>query len=358
MPTLVIHQTGQRKRGLQPLASRIRDQTSKDGSLPTTSGASEHQDQSNESSYFLDQPQAALEPSHQDITSMPLECPTALLDSNSELECSLSSFQDNISSPAMGTVSPAIFPISSTTSLTSSPQRLHDEFDLFFMLPNTVSMIPPSISSSPAFQTSESDPEPDLVTSTQDRQTAGFSFPDDYLLTVSELDLLRACMCIAFRLGCSDQIWDLTSISPFYNGPSPSHSGASSSPHRSSLSSILPDNLVPTPAQRQLSHHPVLDILPWPTVRDKLIHVFDQPVELRPLAARGNLSLVQLVYDMEDSAEGIRVWGADPCDSGNWEVGQVFFQRWWWALDREVVEKSNEWRRCRGAGCLDMEKGA
>jgi len=94
--------------------------------------------------------------------------------------------------------------------------------------------------------------------------------------------------------------------------------------------------------------------LPWPTTRDKLIQVFAQPPQLRPPAAADPMSLVQLVYDMEDSAEGIRIWGPDPFDMDSWEVGQAFFERWWWALESAIVNKSNEWRVARGAGRLRL----
>jgi hypothetical protein len=189
----------------------------------------------------------------------------------------------------------------------------------------------------------------DLSSSLQERQTSTFSFPDDYLLTVLELDLLRACLSIAKHLGCDHLIWNLESISPFYGASHPP-----STPGTPSPCAHIPSNLIPTRTQRHLPHHPILDLLPWPTVRDKLISVFMQPVELRPPAAADHMSLVQLVYDMEDSAEGIRIWGSDPFDSDGWEVGQAFFERWWWALDKEIVMKSNEWREVRGAGRLRL----
>jgi hypothetical protein len=188
----------------------------------------------------------------------------------------------------------------------------------------------------------------DLSSSLQDRQTSTFSFPDDYLLTVLELDLLRACLSIAQRLGCEQLIWNLDSISPFFGAEAPSQSSSASQSPTSHCSN-LPVNLIPTRTQRYLPHHPILDLLPWPTARDKLIQVFTQPLELRPPAAADPMSLVQLVYDMEDSAEGIRIWGSDPFDGDSWEVGQVFFERWWWALESGIVNKSNEWRAARGA---------
>lgn len=64
--------------------------------------------------------------------------------------------------------------------------------------------------------------------------------------------------------------------------------------------------------------------------------------------------LVDFIYDMEDGAEGVRIWGSDPYDEANWEVGQVVFDRWWFAFDRRVVERSNCWRMQRGAAPLRL----
>jgi hypothetical protein len=62
--------------------------------------------------------------------------------------------------------------------------------------------------------------------------------------------------------------------------------------------------------------------------------------------------LVDFVYDIEDGAEGMRIWGSDPYDETSWEVGQVVFERWWFVFDKKVVEQSNTWRRRRGAAPL------
>ncbi|KAJ0167530.1 hypothetical protein CTA2_2036 [Colletotrichum tanaceti] len=101
-------------------------------------------------------------------------------------------------------------------------------------------------------------------------------------------------------------------------------------------------------------HHPIMDFLPWPDVRDRIINFFSLPDEARPSAARGQLGLVNFAYDLEDSGEGARIWGADPYDESSWEVGQVLFERWWFVFDRKVIERSNKWRRLRGAAALQM----
>jgi hypothetical protein len=170
--------------------------------------------------------------------------------------------------------------------------------------------------------------------------------PDSYLLPVNELTLLRGLLRIAVRLGVSQTMWDMNALSPFFK-PASAHEA-----HAPTCNLHLPPNWSPTPSQRSHPHHPFLDFLPWPTTRDRLIGIFALPDDMRPPAACGALALVQLAYDMEDGAEGMRIWGGDPYDAGCWEVGQVLFERWWFIFDRDIVNQSNRWRSLRGAPAL------
>lgn len=197
-----------------------------------------------------------------------------------------------------------------------------------------------------------------------------FTFPDSYLLPMAELALFRAFTRIAKRLGCGGgAVWSLDARSPFVTSRSPSPSSPLAPGGLASVN--LPAHLRPTLAQSTVPHHPVLDFLPWPVVRDRLITVLSMPDGVRPPVAGGTsvpasaasdggegsgdggggvpMALVQLSYDMEHTAEGIRIWGPDIYDPRAWEVGQVFFEKWWFIFDREVVEQSNYWRRMRGA---------
>lgn len=92
----------------------------------------------------------------------------------------------------------------------------------------------------------------------------------------------------------------------------------------------------------------MLDLFPWPTTRDRLIQVFSIPAEFRPPAAADPLGLIGLVYDVEDSTEGMRISGTDPFAPDMWEVGQHVFKRWWWAFEGSILERSNRLRRERG----------
>ena len=77
---------------------------------------------------------------------------------------------------------------------------------------------------------------------------------------------------------------------------------------------------------------------------------------MRPPSARDPLAVVNLLMDIDDETEGMRIRGEDGWDSGNWEVGEKFFRNWWWALDREIVENSNRLRAERGAGRLRLKE--
>ena len=149
---------------------------------------------------------------------------------------------------------------------------------------------------------------------------------------------MKAGLRLAEMMGCAQTMWDLTALRVLDRGSIPTQ--------------MIPPNMEPTEAQRRLPHHPFFDIFPWPSMRTRLIVVFSQPVHLRPPSARDPMALMQLMYDMDDSAEGVRVIGDDYCDAKNWEIGQAVFKNWWWVLDREVVANSNALRRKRGASKL------
>lgn len=175
------------------------------------------------------------------------------------------------------------------------------------------------------------------------------SFPDSYLLPVPELSTLKAFMRIATCLSVDSSIfWDIHAVSPFFRGGGAGAAATATSTSHLSLSRTWQ----PTAAQLFLPHHPLLDFLPWPSVREKVIRVLNLPEDMRPPAARSATALAQFAYDLEDGAEGIRIWGGDPYDPAGWEVGQVLFERWWFLFDRQVIEQSNGWRDMRGAARL------
>lgn len=178
-------------------------------------------------------------------------------------------------------------------------------------------------------------PLADFGSELQNLESSQFTFPDDGTLDVPELQVMKAGLNIAEMLGCAESLWDFSALRVLEKSSIPA--------------SFLPPNLEPTEVQRRIPHHPLFDLFPWPSVRTKLVIVFSQPVQARPPVARDPMALMQMFYDMDDFAEGLKISGEDWYSEENWEVGQAFFTNWWWALDRSVVDCSNALRAKRGA---------
>lgn len=166
------------------------------------------------------------------------------------------------------------------------------------------------------------------------------TFADDFQIAVPELDLLRAAYQIANRLQSTHLLFDMNAESVFITNDC------------SSWISSLPKNLQPTIEQLTLPHHPLLDILPWPSVRKRLINMYSLPSDVWPRHPDDGCesTIVRMVYDMEDN--GVRVSGPDPTTESSWEIEQRFFNAWWWALDQGVVRNSNNKRIARGLPML------
>lgn len=105
----------------------------------------------------------------------------------------------------------------------------------------------------------------------------------------------------------------------------------------------VPHTLKPTSLQLRTSHHPYLDIIASPSLRDNILvaNLSDEQDE-------------QLCMDLH--ADGsITIWGSQPWSSIGWEISQEFADRWGWLLDGESVRNSNFWRMERGDVLLDVK---
>lgn len=181
--------------------------------------------------------------------------------------------------------------------------------------------------------------------------------------------MLQALLSIATALNVSDKIWD----------PSYTHV----MPVSASYPAFLPPNLHPTSVQFTIPHHPTLDLLPWPSMREKLILMLAMPNKLRPPIAQEDdgpgsdtaekwswssckqgatpagqcKAIVQLVQDIDDLEDGggfIIHGNSVALGQGNeyveeaWEVGESFYRKWWFCLDKKIVDQSNKRRLERG----------
>ncbi|CAJ0546570.1 Ff.00g011970.m01.CDS01 [Fusarium sp. VM40] len=213
--------------------------------------------------------------------------------------------------------------------------ELHPDFPTAFLLPPD-----PSTPSSPPPPHCTSPPIAFPLT------------PDPTNLTIPNLSTFRAFATIASAIGVISNFHNPNYLHTLSPTPAPN----------------LPPNLHPTSAQITIPHHPLLDILPWPSVREKLICILALPSELRPLIAREEgdedgsgqaKAVVQIVHDLDDMADGCRIhgnlvaWGeGSEFAEESWEMGECFFKNWWWCIDGRVVNMSNLRRRQRGLGCL------
>jgi hypothetical protein len=214
---------------------------------------------------------------------------------------------------------------------------------------------------------------PDLTDMQQTPTSSTFSFPmtaDGGVLAVPVMSMVKAFMGIAAALNVSDNLWD----------PSYMHV----MPFSTSIDPSLPANLRPVAAQLIIPHHPALDLLPWPTMREKLICTLAMPSKLRPPVAREeddegrwpsasgfgtsssvgqSKAITQLVQDLDDFPEGGGMivhgnsvaWGL-----GNeyveevWEVRESFYRKWWFCIDEKIIAQSNRRRKERGLGRLRL----
>jgi hypothetical protein len=201
----------------------------------------------------------------------------------------------------------------------------------------------PSINAHPGTSSFQSDPggledTQSLRYYREDSLSTLLPLTADANLEVPVLKTLQATLTVAQLLDCATTLWD------------PSYTRTLS---LQALPANLPLNLQPTPAQLTIPHHPMLDLIPFPSMRTKLIVMFSLPAALRPPQARDDMAIMQLAFDVDDESEGLRITGEgislgeDEC-----EIGQKVFSNWWWACDREIVAQSNRLRQRRGAGRL------
>lgn len=98
------------------------------------------------------------------------------------------------------------------------------------------------------------------------------------------------------------------------------------------LIDTLPPTLAPTPQQQLIPHKPYVDMLPWPSLRDRI---------LSSILTINEAEFVRCLYDF-------KVWGCIPWDPCGWEVGSEFAEKWWFLLDDGILRTTNFWRSQRG----------
>lgn len=112
------------------------------------------------------------------------------------------------------------------------------------------------------------------------------------------------------------------------------------------LAPSLPLQLKPTEMQLRTPHHAYIDMLPSPSLRDRLITIGP---------ANSNTFMTQvctIVCEIEDTGQ-MTIWGEDWLNEFSWEFSAEVLERWGgWLLGREWGQRANFWRRQRGAPTL------
>ena len=104
--------------------------------------------------------------------------------------------------------------------------------------------------------------------------------------------------------------------------------------------SAIPPSIAPTLQQLVIPHKPYIDMLPWPSMRDRM------------LSSSQVINETEFIQDM--ASNHFRVWGSCPWDPMGWEVGPYVASKWWFLMDEEVMRTTNFWRSQRGEEALPV----
>ncbi|KAK2589645.1 hypothetical protein QQS21_012674, partial [Conoideocrella luteorostrata] len=171
----------------------------------------------------------------------------------------------------------------------------------------------------------------------QDRQT-GF-LRSGMLFNLYQFNFSRSLMLNAEVLRLSARDMHDDACSGFVtSGPRP--------PDQSFDIHSIPAGLQPTALQRVVAHHPWVDLLPVPQLRDNIIgrdvDSYDEEGLCRAFTGRG-----------QQGGAGVIVW-REPWDAGGWELTEEFVRSWGWVFQgcSELYQSTNMWRAQRGERLL------
>ncbi|KAM0308008.1 hypothetical protein ACHAO8_010403 [Botrytis cinerea] len=164
---------------------------------------------------------------------------------------------------------------------------------------------------------------------------------NDKLLVLVKVNVFRAFISNSMTLGIpSDVITDDDATSTFC-------------PLSADINGILalPPSLRPTDLQIQIPHHPWIDCLPVPQMRQNLIRagdIFDVMELCGDLVG---------IFSAGTGRTGMIIWG-EPWDVAGWEVTEGFLERWGWTIKGcwDLFESTNKWRAGRGQIALHFDK--
>jgi hypothetical protein len=147
------------------------------------------------------------------------------------------------------------------------------------------------------------------------------------------LDVLHHnCQKIGLRL---EDLKQHTCQSPWYS-PFPSF------PSTLVPLDTIPPDLYPTPAQRRFPHHPFIDLIPLPWLRERAITLdsLDPPPFDRFELKQDVFNSGMICWKSRAGTEGL------PWDRKSWEVQPWFWTKWSWLIEEQgKVEQQTRWWR-------------
>lgn len=159
------------------------------------------------------------------------------------------------------------------------------------------------------------------------------------LLSLVQFNMTRALVANAKTLGFTTRLMSRQARSPF----------ASTGVEPTFIDS-LPPSLQPTIFQLTIPHHPWIDILPVPELRDNILHRDPESYDSAELCRdmRG-------FQRVTDGRGGVVIWGQS-WDQHCWEVSPAFAQKWPWVVQgcQSLLESTNHWRATRNEPPLDL----
>ena len=161
----------------------------------------------------------------------------------------------------------------------------------------------------------------------------------DLLLTLIKFNVFRALMSNDKTLGFVNQWLQCEAISPFFRSPNKTQTAVQT----------CPANLRPTNLQLTVEHHPWIDLLPDPRMRNNILQLGDD-YDDGPLC-----------HDVVDNrhgeqSESLIVWG-DPVNPDSWEIGEDFYKKWPSVVQgcHRLFKATNDWRVRRGERKLRLD---